>query len=85
TKITASLNGNNYITNDMDLETDLSDSKLIGMKIDGIEQKNITCCNRWKADDGIHLVFRNYSHAELVQQNLNAKLEYIAMMGDIEL
>lgn len=63
----------------------LEDYNLIGMTIDGQEQTNVTCCNHWTDTAGEHIVFRQYSPDELERQELNAKIEYLAMMGDIEL
>lgn len=81
----ATLNGNNYITNEEITEEMLDDVNLIGMEIDGVVLDNMTCCNYWTAEDGIHIIFRQYTTEELERQELNAKLEYIAMMEDIEL
>ena len=79
------LNGNNYITQQDIKESDLSDLNLIGVKIDGVEYNNLTCCNFFKDEDGTHIIFRQYSHEEIERQKLNAKIEYLAMMGGIEL
>ena len=79
------LNGNNYITQQDIKESDLSDLNLIGVKIDGVEHNNLTCCNFFKDEDGTHIIFRQYSHEEIERQKLNAKIEYLAMMGGIEL
>ena len=79
------LNGNNYITQQEIKESDLSDLNLIGVKIDGVEYSDLTCCNFFKDEDGTHIIFRQYSHEEIERQKLNAKIEYLAMMGGIEL
>lgn len=79
------LNGNNYITQQDIKESDLSDLNLIGVKIDGVEHNNLTCCNFFKDEDGTHIIFRQYTHEEIERQKLNAKIEYLAMMGGIEL
>ena len=55
------------------------------MKIDGVEHNDLTCCNLFKDEDGTHIIFRQYSHEEIERQKLNAKIEYLAMMGGIEL
>ena len=46
---------------------------------------DLTCCNLFKDEDGTHIIFRQYSHEEIERQKLNAKIEYLAMMGGIEL
>ena len=85
TEFYATLNGNNYITSEAITEEMLEDVNLIGLEIDGVTMENTTCCNFWIAEDGTHIIFRQYSNEELERQALNAKLEYIAMMEDIEL
>jgi len=45
----------------------------------------MTCCNFWEAEDGKHIIFRQKSYEEIQREELNAKLEYIAMMADIDL
>ena len=85
TVIIAMLNGNNYIPDEPVMDEMLDDVNLIGMTIDGVEQENTTCCNHWTDADGEHIVFRQYSADEIALQELNAKIEYLAMMGDVEL
>ena len=85
TEITVTMNGNNYISEtpiDPDL---LDDLNLIGMKIDGEECQNLTCCNHFEDEEGDHIIFRELNEQDLLIQSLTAKLEYIAMMEDIEL
>jgi hypothetical protein len=85
TEITVTMNGNNYISEtpiDPDL---LDDLNLIGMKIDGEERENMTCCNHFEDEEGDHIIFRELNEQDLLIQSLTAKLEYIAMMEDIEL
>lgn len=85
TEISADLNGNNYILDSTVDDELLEDVNLIGMTIDGVTQVDTTCCNHWIDSDGEHVVFRQYSPNEIERQKLEAKIEYIAMMGDIEL
>lgn len=85
TEISATLNGNNYISAEHIDDSLLDDSNLIGMTIDGEEQINLTCCNHFADDEGDHIIFRELSDQELAMQDLSAKLSYIAMMEDIEL
>lgn len=85
-EITGKINGNNYITTESVSESDLSDINLIGATVDGSPMGlNMTCCNFWQADDGIHMIFREKSAQELETEALNARLEYLAMMADIDL
>ena len=79
------LNGNNYITSGKVTENDLSDINLIGAEIDGEVKNNITCCNLFEDEEGTHIIFREYSHEELERQKLDAKIDYLAMMGGIDL
>ena len=85
TRITADLNGNNYLPDAPVSDELLEDVNLIGMTIDGVEQENTTCCNHWTDNDGEHIVFRQYTPDEIARQELTAKIEYLAMMGDVEL
>ena len=85
TEITAELSGNNYYPDEPVDDELLDDINLIGMTIDGIERENVTCVRHWTDSLGEHIVFRNYTPEELAIQDLDAKIEYIAMMGDIDL
>ncbi len=85
TRIEAALNGNNYIVESPVDDNLLADSNLIGMTIDGVKQVNTTCCNHFIDEEGDHLIFRQYSSNELEFQRINANMDFIAMMADIEL
>ena len=85
TEIRAGLNGNNYYPTEPVDDELLEDLNLIGMTIDGVEQPDTTCCNHWTDEDGEHIVFRQYSDAEKANLDIHAKIEYIAMMGGIDL
>ena len=85
TQIEGTINGNNYITQQTVTEDMLDDLSLIGMKINDQELDNMTCCNLWTAQDGTHMIFREKSREELAREEINAKLEYIAMMTEVEL
>lgn len=85
-EIAGIINGNNYITTGTVTESDLSDINLIGATINGdVLGEHMTCCNFWEQADGKHMIFREKSSEEIRQEELDAKLEYIAMMADIEL
>ena len=85
TEITGKVNGNNYITKQDIAADQLDDLNLIGATINGSTMENMTCCNFWNEDDGTHIVFRQKTDQELANESINAKLEYIAMMADIDL
>ena len=85
TQFEAELNGNNYMALTPIDDELLDDINLIGMTIDGVEQENVTCVRHWTDSLGEHIVFRNYTPEELAIQDLEAKIEYLAMMGDIDL
>ena len=85
-KIKGTINGNNYVTTGSVTEADLSDTNLIGATVNGAAMGyNMTCCNFWEQADGKHIIFRQKSYDEVERELLNAKLEYIAMMADIDL
>lgn len=82
------LNGNNYISKvpvDESLLTNLNLRRveIIGETTEVLE--NATLCNFWEQADGTHMIFRLLSEPELKQEELNARIEYLAMMTDIEL
>ena len=85
-EISGEINGNNYITKQSVTAEDVSDINLIGATDNGTPMGlNLTCCNLWTEADGTHMVFRQKSYDEIQREVLNAKLEYIAMMADIDL
>lgn len=63
----------------------LDDLNLIGATLNGDPMVNMTCCNLWKEKDGTHIVFRQKTAQELKNEEIDAKLEYMAMMTDVEL
>ena len=85
TEISGIVNGNNYITQQSVSSDDLDDVNLIGSKLNGSEMANMTCCNFWEEEDGTHMVFRQKTSDELERESINAKLEYLAMMTDVDL
>ena len=85
TQFEAELNGNNYMAQTPIDDELLDDINLIGMTIDGVEQENTTCAAHWTDEYGEHIIFRQYTQTELTMQDLEAKIEYLAMMGDVEL
>ena len=83
--ITGIINGNNYITTEEVTQADVSDTNLIGATNNGRPMGQNLSCNLWEQNDGIHMVFRWKSYDEIQREILNAKLEYIAMMTDVDL
>ena len=85
TEIEAGLNGNTYLPTEPVDDELLDDLILIGREIDGVEQFDMTVADHWTDNDGERIVFRQYSEAEKSNLDINAKIEYIAMMGGIDL
>lgn len=55
------------------------------MRLDGEEQEDMKCTNVWYEDGNTKMVFHPLTHAEKVQLDTEAKIQYIAMMADIDL
>ena len=85
TEIAGEISGNNLITPQEVSIEELDDANLIGAKLNNEEMENMTCCNLWEATDGTHIIFRKKSLQEIKEEELNAKIEYLAMMTDVEL
>ena len=83
------LNGNNYISQEEVEQSIFSAYNLTRVEISDGEKtevcENMTCCNFWRANDGTHIILRPLSHEEMLRAEMDAKLEYIAMMTDVEL
>jgi len=41
--------------------------------------------NFWKQDDGTHIILEDMTTEEIKQEEINAKIEYLAMMEGIDL
>lgn len=81
----AELNGNNIIPKVEVSDDELKEDNLTEVYIDGVKNENMICCNNFKIDGKQHLIIRPLTERELKDRDIEAKLEYIAMMGDIEL
>ena len=83
------LNGNNFITTDSEIENVLTPANLTAVEIsDGnitASYENMICTNLWHQEDGWHFIIREMTQEEKRQLEIDAKLEYIAMMADIDL
>ena len=83
------LNGNNYISlNEVDKSV-FTPANLTHVQIDGDDTheviENAILTNFWAAEDGTHIILHPMTPEEKRQEELNAKLKYIAMMADIDL
>ena len=85
TTLTGIINGNNLITEQKVAEELLDDVNLIGAMLNSEPLENATCCNLWEDRDGTHIILREKSTQELQEEAVNAKIEYLAMMTDVEL
>lgn len=81
----AEMNGNNIIPETEVADDELQESNLIKVRIDNTEYENMVCCNNFKIDGRQHLIIRPLTERELKDRDIEAKLEYLAMMGDVEL
>lgn len=81
----AELNGNNIIPKVEVSDEELHEENLVEVHMDDIKYENMTCCNNFKMDGKQHLIIRPLTERELKDRDFEAKLEYIAMMGDVEL
>lgn len=81
----AELNGNNIIPEIEVPGDELQESNLVKVHIDNIEYENMVCCNNFKVDGKQHLIIRSLTARELKDRDFDAKLEYLAMMGGVEL
>ena len=68
TEIHATLNGNNYITDDeVNIEI-LSDDNLSSVNIGGVDYKDMTCTNIWSEDGHTRFIIREMTEAEKMKQ-----------------
>ena len=81
----AEINGNNIITAVEVADDELKEDNLVEVYIDDVKYENMVCCNNFKVDGEQHLIIRDLTERELKDRDFEAKLEYLAMMGDVEL
>ena len=81
----AELNGNNIIPAVEVADDELKEDNLVEVYIDDVKHENMMCSNNFKVDGKQHLIIRHLTERELKDRDIEAKLEYIAMMGDVEL
>ena len=83
TKIDGTVNGNNLVTTKS--ISSIDDNDLIGATLDGVELQDTTCCNLWQDMDGTHIILRTKTEYELGLERMISKLEYLAMMTDVDI
>lgn len=71
-KITAELNGNNYIPESTVADAELTRANLETITIDGEEKTNMACINNFidVVDNKQHLIFREVSTEELEKESI---------------
>ncbi len=79
------LNGNNFISQTDVGEDVLSLANLSHININGIEYADMVLRNYWEGSDGWHIVISEATAQEKFEATVNAKIDYIAMMEDIDL
>ena len=79
------LNGNNLISQTNVGEDKLSAVNLSHVTINGVEYRDMLLRNYWKDIDGWHIVISEVTPQERLEARINAKLDYLAMMGGIDL
>lgn len=68
TEIHATINGNNYITDDAVNIEILSDANLSNVNIGGVDYKDMTCTNIWNEDCHTRFIIREMTEAEKMKQ-----------------
>lgn len=79
------LNGNNLISQTDVGEDKLSVVNLSRITINGEEYRDMMLRNYWEDTDGWHIVISEVTPQERLEARINSKLDYIAMMEDIDL
>ena len=83
------LNGNNFITQDSEIRSALTPANLTSVEISDETSsqlcENMILTNLWEAPDGWHFIIREMTESEKLKLEIEAKLEYLAMMTDVEL
>lgn len=77
TLIHATMNGNNYITDDEVNASILSDENLKSVDIGGADYHDMTCTNIWQEDGHTRFIIRELTEAEKNEKILKAKISEI--------
>lgn len=79
------LNGNNFISPVDVGEDKLTVSNLSRITINGVEYTDMLLRNYWQDTDGWHIIISEATPQEKFAEEITAKIDYIAMMEDIDL
>lgn len=74
TKIRATINGNNYITDDEVDNVILSDENLKNVNINNVDFHDMTCTNIWEEDGHTRFIIRELTEAEKNEKALKNKI-----------
>ena len=87
------LNGNNFVS-ETEVTEDTFEGKLSSVTIEGVNEDGETVTEEHsrmelvhitKYDDGYHFVLRDLTQDEIDKEQMQADIEYLAMMSDIDL
>lgn len=79
------LNGNNFISQTDVGEDNFSLANLSHITINDIEYTDMVLRNYWQDTDGWHIIISEATPQEKFEARINAKIDYIAMMEEIDL
>lgn len=77
------VNGDNLISEE-DIKDKLTPINLVGVEIDGFKHEAMRLAGYRQHEDGYHFVLLDKPKAVLDMEKLNAKIEYVAIMADVE-
>lgn len=77
------VNGDNLIS-ETDIKEHLTSSNLVNVKFDGADLGTMKLAGYVEYPDGYHFVLLEKKQSELEIEKLSAKLEYVAIMTDVE-
>lgn len=79
------LNGNNFISPTDVGEDKLTLANLSRININGVEYTDMLLRNYWQDTDGWHIVISEATPQEKFAEEITSKIDYLAMMGGIDL
>lgn len=77
------VNGDNLIS-ETDIKEHLTPSNLVNVNFDGADLGTMKLAGYVEYPDGYHFVLLEKKQSELEIEKLSAKLEYVAIMTDVE-
>lgn len=83
TEINVKVNGDNFVYEE-DIKRYLTPANLIGIKFNGVEMPPMKLAGYREYPNGFHFVLIEKKQSEIEIEKLNAKLEYVAIMTDVE-